>query len=111
MERVHAAAVRFDLHVPESRSLKTKRAAIRPIVDGLRHKYRVSVAEIDHHDQWQRAAIAVAVVSGTDGHLREVLANVERLVAHAPGVELLDVETTWLDPETAVPGSLVGWDD
>ncbi len=60
---VHAAAVCFDLHVPESRSLKTKRAAIRPIVDGLRHKYRLSVAEVDHHDQWQRAAVAVAVVA------------------------------------------------
>ena len=111
MERVHAAAVRFDLHVPESRSLKTKRAAIRPIIDGLRHRHHVSVAEVDHHDQWQRTAIAVAVVSGSDGHLREVLANIERLVAHAPGVELLDIETTWLDTEDAVPGSLVGWDD
>src|SRR5439155_26673920 len=28
---VHAAAVCFDLHVPESRSLKAKRAAIRPL--------------------------------------------------------------------------------
>ena len=59
---VYAAAVRFDLHVPQSRSLKAKRAAIRPIVDGLRHRFRVSVAEVDHQDQWQRAAIAVAVV-------------------------------------------------
>ena len=31
---VHAAAVCFDLHVPESRSLKTKRAAIRPMQIG-----------------------------------------------------------------------------
>jgi uncharacterized protein YlxP (DUF503 family) len=111
IERVHAAAVRFDLHVPESRSLKTKRAAIRPIVDTLRHKYRVSVAEVDFQDQWQRAAIAVAVVAASDGHLRDVLANVERVVAHAPGVELLDVETAWLDPDEALPGSLVGGED
>ena len=61
---VHAAAVCFDLHVPESRSLKAKRAAIRPIVDGLRHRFQVSVAEVDHQDQWQRAAIGVAVVGG-----------------------------------------------
>ena len=59
---MHAAAACFDLHVPESRSLKTKRAAIRPIVDGLRHRFRVSVAEVDHQDQWQRAAIGVALV-------------------------------------------------
>ena len=97
---MHAAAVRFELFVPESRSLKQKRAVLRPIVDGLRHRLRVSVAEVDHQDTWQRAAIAVALVAPTDGRLRELLASVERLVAHAPGVELLDVETAWLDPES-----------
>jgi hypothetical protein len=101
---MHAAAVRFELHIPESRSLKTKRAAIRPIVDGLRHRLRVSVAEVDHQDTWQRTAIAVAVVAESDGHLREVLSSVERLVANAPAVELLDMDTVWLDPDPAPLG-------
>jgi uncharacterized protein len=96
---VHAAAVCFDLHVPESRSLKTKRGAVRPIVDGLRHKYRLSVAEVDHQNQWQRAAIAVAVVAESDGRLRQVLEQVERYVAGAPDVELIDVSTAYLEPE------------
>jgi uncharacterized protein YlxP (DUF503 family) len=96
---VHAAAVYFDLHVPESRSLKAKRAVVRPIVDVLRHKYRLSVAEVDHQDQWQRSAIAVAVVAESDGRLRQVLDQVERYVAGAPDVELIDVETAYLDAE------------
>ena len=96
---MHAAAVCFDLHVPASRSLKAKRAAVRPIVDGLRHKYRLSVAEVDHHDQWQRATIAVAVVAESDGRLHEVLDAVERFVAGRPDVELLDVSTAYLDPD------------
>lgn len=94
---MHAAAVCFDLHVPDSRSLKTKRAAIRPIIDGLRHRFKVSVAEVDHQDQWQRSAIGVAVVSGTAGHLRDVLDSVERFVETAPAVEVLGVETTYLE--------------
>src|SRR5262249_10856569 len=96
---VHAAAVCCDLHVPESRSLKAKRAAVRPIVDVLRHKYRLSVAEVDHQDQWQRTAIAVAVVAESNGRLRQVLEQVERYVAGAPDVELIDVTTAYLDPE------------
>jgi uncharacterized protein YlxP (DUF503 family) len=95
---MHAAAVRFDLHVPESRSLKAKRAAVRPIVDGLRHKYRISVAEIDHQDQWQRVAIGVAVVAASEHHLDDVLENVRRFVDTRPDVELLDAETTYLEP-------------
>jgi hypothetical protein len=87
--------------VPESRSLKTKRAAIRPIVDGVRHRFHLSVAEVDHQDTWQRSAIAVAVVAESDGHLREILDTVDRFVANAPAVEVLDVETVWLESENA----------
>ncbi len=94
---MHAAAACFDLHVPASRSLKTKRAAIRPIVDGLRHRFAVSVAEVDHQDQWQRAAIGVAVVGSTATQVREVLASVERFVVAAPDVELIDIETGWME--------------
>jgi uncharacterized protein len=96
---MHAAAIRFDLHIPESRSLKVKRAAIRPIVDGLRHRYHVSVAEIDHQDQWQRAEIGVALVAESDGHLRDVLDEVERFVARAADIELLEVEVVHFDGE------------
>lgn len=94
-----AAVARFELHVPVSRSLKAKRAAIKPIVEGLRHRFRLSVAEVDHHDTWQRAAIAVAVVAADHRHVTEVLDEVERFVAAAADVELLDVEVTWLETD------------
>lgn len=94
---MHAAAVCFELRVPESRSLKAKRAAVRPIVDGLRHRLHVSVAEVDHQDTWQRAAIGVAVVAESSRHLEQVLATVERFVANAPDVELLGEETCYLE--------------
>jgi uncharacterized protein YlxP (DUF503 family) len=89
----------FDLHVPESRSLKAKRAAIRPIVDGLRHRYRLSVAETGYHDQWQRAEIAVAIVAESDGRVQTLLDGVERFVANAPSVELLATEIAWLEAD------------
>ena len=96
---MHAAAVRFDLHVPTSRSLKHKRAAIRPIVDGLRHRFHVSVSEVGFLDQWQRAAIGVALVAPTDGRLREVIDTVERFVQTQAEVEVLDVEVVFLDAD------------
>ena len=96
---MHAAAVCFDLHIPESRSLKVKRAAVRPIVDGLRHRYHLSVAEIGYQDQWQRAELGVAVIAESDGHLREVIDEVERFVARAAAVEVLDVEVVHVDGE------------
>jgi uncharacterized protein YlxP (DUF503 family) len=107
MASVHAAAVCFELHVPESRSLKAKRAAIRPIVDTLRHRFKVSVAEVDHQDTWQRSALGVALVAGSAGHLQEVLDSVERFVATAADVDVLEVETHWIETDATEP---TGWE-
>ena len=76
-----------------------KRAAIRPIVDGLRHRFPVSVAEVDHQNQWQRAAIGVAVIGSSESQVRDVLASVERFVVAAADIELIDVETAWLEAQ------------
>jgi uncharacterized protein YlxP (DUF503 family) len=88
-----------ELHVPASHSLKDKRQVVSALLDGARRRYGVSVAEVDHQDQWQRASIGVAVVAESQGHLREILDSVERFVDHAAAVEVLDVETTWLEPD------------
>jgi hypothetical protein len=89
----------FDLHIPVSRSLKAKRAVIRPIVDGLRHRFRISVAEVGHLAQWQRATIAVAVVAESEHRVRELLDAAERFVAGAPDVELVGCQIGWLELE------------
>jgi len=94
---MHAAVLCFDLHVPESRSLKAKRAAVRPVIEGLRHRFHVSVAELDHHEQWQRSAIGVAVVAESHAVLQSVLDSVERFVVSRGDVELLDTETAWIE--------------
>jgi uncharacterized protein YlxP (DUF503 family) len=94
---LHAAAVRYDLHVPESRSLKAKRAVVRPLVEGLRHRFHLSVAEVDHHDQWQRTAIGVAIVAADHRHLTEVLDTVDRWVRGQPEVEVLEATTSYLE--------------
>lgn len=101
---MHAALVRFDLHIPESRSLKVKRAAVRPIVDGLRHRYHLSVAETGFQDQWQRAELGVALVASSAGHLDQVIDEVERFVGRAPDVEVLDVDVVHVETEHTLAG-------
>jgi uncharacterized protein YlxP (DUF503 family) len=93
---VHAATLAVDLHLPQSRSLKAKRAVIRPILEGLRHRFAVAAAEVDHHDQWQRAGLAVAAVAGTAGHVEEVLNSAERFIWAQPDIEVLATERVWL---------------
>ena len=43
----------------------------------------------------------VAIVAGSESQVREHLAAVERFIVTAADVELLDVETAWLESERA----------
>ncbi len=71
---------------------------LRPLIDGLRHRLKVSVAEVDHQDTWQRAAVAVALVASSAVQLDELRIRVDRLVDAAPDMELLDVQVAWPEP-------------
>lgn len=89
--------VQVELHIPTSRSLKEKRAVLRPIVEGLRHRFQISVAEVDYQDKWQRTLIGIAVVSDSYSHAVEVIANVERWVWSKPEIEVTRFHTEWVD--------------
>jgi hypothetical protein len=96
---VVVGALAFELHLPDVHSLKEKRAVVRPIVDGARHRFAVSAAEVDHQDLWQRATLAVAVVSGTESQVRDVLDAVERFVWSFPEIEVVDEQLRWMEVE------------
>ena len=93
------ALERFDLRIPSCGSLKEKRHVVKTLTRGIRATFNVSVAEVDHHELWQRTAIAVATVAGEQYHARRVLHEVEKLVDRWGEVELIDSELTLHYPE------------
>jgi uncharacterized protein YlxP (DUF503 family) len=82
--------VRIELHIPGSGSLKEKRSVVRSLKERIRQRVHASVAEVDHLDLWQRAALGVAVVSGERRQVAEMLQSVRNLVDGTHGAELLD---------------------
>jgi hypothetical protein len=82
--------VRIELHIPGASSLKEKRSVIHGLKERIRQRAQASVAEVDHQDLWQRAALGVAVVSGESGQVEERLQVVRNLVYEAPGAQVLD---------------------
>ena len=87
----------FELHLPQSRSLKNKRRVVKGLVDRLHERYRVSVAETDHHDLLQRAEMAIAAVGRSEGELAELMANLRRLIDEEHEAELLGWEPQILE--------------
>jgi hypothetical protein len=93
------ALARFDLRIPACGSLKEKRHVVKTLSNAIRSTFNVSVAEVDHHDLWQRTALAVAVASGEGYHAKRVLHEVEKLVDRWAEVELIDLEVSLHYPD------------
>jgi uncharacterized protein YlxP (DUF503 family) len=94
---VHAAVLVADLRIRSSQSLKDKRSALRPLIDGLRHRFSLSVAETDHQDLLQRAGIAVAAAGPSADQLENALDAVERFIWSFTDLEVLDVTRHWIE--------------
>ena len=85
----------WELHLAGCQSLKDKRRIVKSLKDRLHQKFGVSAAEVDHQDLWQRATVAVAVVSGDARHAEEVLNSCDRLVQSEPLATIIQSETSW----------------
>jgi uncharacterized protein YlxP (DUF503 family) len=97
---VYVGALTLDLLLGDVRSLKQKRAVVRPIIAEVRRRFpAVAVAETGHLDLHRRAEVAVAVLSATAGNCVEVLERCERLVAGRPEIELLSARRRLFNEE------------
>ena len=86
------AVGRFEFFIPASRSLKDKRQVLRSVIQTVRNKFNVSIAEVEYQDLWQRAAVGISCVAESMGHCRKVLQEVEKVMAKTAigGAEIVD---------------------
>ena len=75
MSAARVAVGTVELHLPGVGSLKGKRHVLKGLKEKVRQRFEVAVAEVDHHDTWQRATIAVACVSHDARHANEVVSK------------------------------------
>ena len=80
----------LDLHIFEAHSLKEKRFVIKSLIDRIKNKFNVSVAEVDANDLWQRSVIGIAFVSNETVMVNKVFEQIKNLVVGIHSVELLD---------------------
>ena len=79
------------LHIPGCGSLKEKRRRLKPLLTRLHREFNISVTEIRHHDVWQSATIACALVSTDNGHThRSLLKVLQWIETHWPDISVVD---------------------
>jgi uncharacterized protein len=86
------AIARYELFLPASTSLKDKRQVLRSVVMHVRNKLNVSIAEVEHQNLWQRAALGITCVSETAAGCRRVMQDVEKAIGRSAldGAEVVE---------------------
>ena len=94
---MHVAALRIDLRIPDTHSLKHKRSKLKALMTTLSKSQSIAVAEVDHQDLWQRATLGAAIVSSQLGHLDRVRHSLERQLEAHPEFEVLQLSVSYLE--------------
>jgi uncharacterized protein YlxP (DUF503 family) len=84
--------MRFDLMVPMAHGLKEKRRPLKSLMEKLRNRFQVAVAEVDCQDLHQRAVVGVALVAADGGNLAERMRAVREFVENNPDCRILDIQ-------------------
>ena len=98
MSTGYVGILSFELHFPESRSLKDKRMHLRSVKQQLANRTGCSIAEVDHHDAWQRAALTLACVTRHASDAERLLDEAERWL-HGQPFELFGRRRELIAPE------------
>ncbi len=81
-----------EILVPQSRSLKERRRVLDSVIEQLRQKFNVSVAQLDHGEHWNHAVLGVATVGNERRFLDSVLTRVVNALESDPRLSVIRAE-------------------
>lgn len=87
-----------ELHFPEAGSLKGKRKFVKSAKAQLQNRFGASVAEVDHHELWQRSRLTVACVAREHREAETLLDEAVRYLS-AQEYDLVQIEREVMAPE------------
>jgi uncharacterized protein YlxP (DUF503 family) len=85
---------RIDLMMRENHSLKEKRRIVKQIVDRVKHRFNVSIAEVGNNDLWQSAQLGFCMVSNDRRFTNEALDKIVDFIEAINSAEVItsDIE-------------------
>ncbi|MCC6730656.1 MAG: DUF503 domain-containing protein [Chthonomonadales bacterium] len=84
------------LRLPEAQSLKDKRQVVKSLIEVVRRRFNVAVAEVDDLEQWRRATIGIVCVSNDAAHTNRMLDKVLDFIESNPAYTVAEVEMEML---------------
>ena len=89
---MYTLSAKLIFYIPHAVSLKDKRQVCRSLIDKVRGRFNVSVAEVDTQDVLQTLTVGIAVVSGDADHAKRSLSEIIRFMEDHADAEMRTVE-------------------
>ncbi len=64
----------------EANSLKEKRHVVKSVIERVKSRFNVSIAEVGEQEKWQVAEIGFSCVTNSRRHADEIINNVVRFI-------------------------------
>jgi len=88
---------RLDIMIHDNSSLKGKRQALKRVIDRVKQKFNVSIAEVGENDKWQRAQVGFCVVGNDKKYVNSSLDKITNFIDKLRVVDILNSEIEILD--------------
>ena len=82
--------IKIDLRAPYVHSLKEKRMIVKSITEKARHKFNISIAEVEQQDRHKLIAIGFACVTNEVNHANSIIDNVINFIEKSTDAVILD---------------------
>ena len=90
---MNVGALKVRLRLAENGSLKGKRQVVKSVIQRVRNRFNVSIAEVEDQDLWQQATLGISCVSNQAQHINQILSQVMNFIeASHLDAELLDYQ-------------------
>lgn len=85
-------ALKVSFQILDSRSLKDKRSVVKSIINRMKNKYNISIAEIENQDILNQGTIGIGIVGNNRKLCRQVLEHVMKDIEEQYEIEIHDVQ-------------------
>ncbi|MFC1868712.1 DUF503 domain-containing protein [Thermodesulfobacteriota bacterium] len=83
----------IELHLYDNRSLKGKRKIVKSMIDRVKHKFNISIAETGSNDKWQKIELGISAAGNDRRHIDSSLAKVLTFLDSLNLAEITDSRT------------------
>jgi len=86
------AKITLEIFLPNATNLKEKRRKVNSLKDNLRNNFKVSVAEVDYENLWQRSKFLIAIPSKDRLNLERKIQKIFEFLKDDPEIEITSFE-------------------